>query len=66
MAVYKRGYRRYDGPLADRWTRLLAFPRFAWRRLFGRPVGLAVMTSTPNAANNWFDAHGHGGGDPSG
>lgn len=46
MAVYKRGYGRYSGPLADRWTRLLAFPRFAWRRLFAqRLVTAALMLS---------------------
>lgn len=34
MAVYKRGYQRYRGPLTGHWTRLLALPRFAWERLF--------------------------------
>jgi ABC-2 type transport system permease protein len=33
MAVYRRGYQRYDGPLTGRWARLLVLPRFAWRRL---------------------------------
>src|SRR4029450_14036921 len=34
MAVYKRGYRRYAGPLTGRWTRFLVLPRYAWRRLY--------------------------------
>ena len=46
MAVYKRGYQRYGGPLTGHWTRLLAFPRFAWRRLIGqRLVIIALMVS---------------------
>jgi ABC-2 type transport system permease protein len=34
MAVYKRGYRRYSGPLTGPWTRFLVLPRYAWRRLY--------------------------------
>jgi len=34
MAVYKRGYRRYRGPLTGRWTRFMVLPRYAWRRLY--------------------------------
>src|SRR4026208_1931653 len=34
MSVYKRGYRRYDGPLTGRWTRFMVLPRYAWRRLY--------------------------------
>ncbi len=34
MAVYKRGYRRYQGPLTGRWTRFLVLPRYAWQRLY--------------------------------
>ena len=30
MAVHKRGYQRYDGPLTGRWARLMVLPRFAW------------------------------------
>ena len=33
MAVHKHGYRRYDGPLTRRSTRLMVLPRFAWERL---------------------------------
>jgi ABC-2 type transport system permease protein len=34
MAVYKRGYRRYQGPLTGRLTRFMVLPRYAWRRLY--------------------------------
>jgi len=34
MAVYKRGYQRYQGPLTGYWARFLVAPRFAWERLF--------------------------------
>jgi ABC-2 type transport system permease protein len=34
MAVYKRGYRRYTGPLTGRWARFMVLPRYAWRRLY--------------------------------
>jgi ABC-2 type transport system permease protein len=33
MAVYRRGYERYQGELTGSWTRLLSLPRFAWRQL---------------------------------
>src|SRR5918996_1974573 len=34
MAVYKRGYQRYAGPLTGRWTRFMVLPRYAWERLY--------------------------------
>ena len=34
MAVYRRGYQRYQGPITSRRARFLVLPRFAWRRLF--------------------------------
>lgn len=42
MAVYKRGYRRYRGPLTGRWTRFLVLPRNAWRRLYQQRLVLAL------------------------
>jgi ABC-2 type transport system permease protein len=33
MAVYRRGYQRYQGPLTAKWSRLFVLPRFAWQRL---------------------------------
>jgi ABC-2 type transport system permease protein len=34
MAVYRRGYQRYQGPINGRWERFKVLPRFAWKRLF--------------------------------
>lgn len=34
MAVYKRGYAGYDGPLTPEWTRLLIIARYAYRNVF--------------------------------
>jgi ABC-2 type transport system permease protein len=42
MAVYKRGYRRYDGPLTGRLTRFLVLPRYAWRRLYQQRLVLLL------------------------
>lgn len=36
MAVHKRGYQRFQGPYTGYLERLLAYPRYAWRRLFER------------------------------
>src|SRR5215510_9153822 len=42
MAVYKRGYQRYAGPLTSRWTRFLVLPRYAWRRLYQQRLVLML------------------------
>ncbi|MBP7568548.1 MAG: hypothetical protein KBA95_00650 [Acidobacteria bacterium] len=42
MAVYKRGYRRYRGPLTGRWTRFMVLPRYAWRRLYQQRLVLML------------------------
>lgn len=42
MAVYKRGYRRYTGPLTSAWTRFLVLPRYAWRRLYQQRLVLML------------------------
>jgi ABC-2 type transport system permease protein len=34
MAVYRRGYGRYQGRITGGWTRFMVLPRFSWRRLF--------------------------------
>ena len=36
MAVHKRGYSRYRGPITGHWARLLVVPRFAWERLLAQ------------------------------
>ena len=44
MAVYKRGYRPYRGPLTGRMARFMVLPRTAWRRLYQqRLVPLLTM-----------------------
>ena len=46
MAVYKRGYSRYDGPLTGPWVRFMVLPRHSWRRLYQqRLVLLLTMAS---------------------
>jgi ABC-2 type transport system permease protein len=42
MAVYKRGYRRYTGPLTGPWGRFLVLPRYAWRRLYQQRLVLLL------------------------
>ena len=34
MAVYKRGYQRYNGPLTSGWARFMVLPRYAWKQLY--------------------------------
>ena len=46
MAVYKRGYRRYDGPLTGRWTRFMVLPRYAWRRLYEQRLVLVLTMAS--------------------
>jgi ABC-2 type transport system permease protein len=41
MAVYRRGYHRYQGLIMGHWVRFMVLPRFAWRRLF--QLRLVVM-----------------------
>lgn len=43
MAVYKRGYSRYEGELTSRWQRLMVLPRFAWPVLAGQRLVIAVL-----------------------
>jgi len=43
MAVYKRGYNRYQGSLTGRLTRLMVLPRFAWQRLLEQRLVIIVM-----------------------
>jgi len=46
MSVYKRGYRRYAGPLTGPWARFMVLPRYAWQRLYQqRLVVLLTMAS---------------------
>jgi ABC-2 type transport system permease protein len=47
MAVYRRGYQRYQGPLTGSWDRLFVLPRFAWERLMQqRLVAIFFVVAT--------------------
>jgi ABC-2 type transport system permease protein len=46
MAIYKRGYQRYQGSCTSRLTRLLAFPRFSWRRLVNERLVVIVLMAS--------------------
>lgn len=43
MAVYKRGYQRYEGPLTGRWSRLFILPRYGWSTLMQRRLMVAIL-----------------------
>ena len=43
MAIYRRGYQRYQGPCTPRLMRLLAFPRFSWRRMVNQRLVVIVL-----------------------
>jgi ABC-2 type transport system permease protein len=56
MAVYKRGYQRYDGPLTGRPARLMVLPRFAWGRLMEQRLVLILFVVSlfwPVACGLW-------------
>ena len=42
MAVYKRGYQRYQGPLTGPWERFMVLPRSAWRNLYQQRLVLLL------------------------
>lgn len=46
MAVYKRGYHRYEGPTVTHWTRFMVLPRFAWRRMFQQRVVVSLIIAS--------------------
>jgi ABC-2 type transport system permease protein len=43
MAVYKRGYQRYQGPLTGPLARLLVLPKFAWQRLMEQRLVVILL-----------------------
>jgi len=43
MAVYKRGYKRYDGPIRSWWARFMVLPRFTWNRLFQKRLVILLL-----------------------
>lgn len=44
MAVYKRGYHRYQGRIQSRWARCMVIPRFTWHRLFQQRLVILLLT----------------------
>lgn len=45
MAVYRRGYQRYQGEFHGRWTRFWVLPRFAWKQLLRQRLVLLFMVA---------------------
>jgi ABC-2 type transport system permease protein len=43
VAVYKRGYERYQGPTTGHLARLLALPRYSWRRQLRQPIMIVTL-----------------------
>jgi ABC-2 type transport system permease protein len=43
MAVHKRGYQRYRGPYTSHLAQVLAFPRYAWRRMLEQRLLVIVL-----------------------
>jgi len=43
MAVYKRGYQRYEGTRTTAWERLMVLPRYSWSRLITQRLVIAVL-----------------------
>jgi ABC-2 type transport system permease protein len=43
MAVYRRGYQRYQGKIEGRWARFLALPRFSWKRMFRQRLVVMLL-----------------------
>ena len=46
MAVYKRGYRRYQGGLTGKPTRFLVLPRFTWQRLLQQRLMIFLLLAS--------------------
>lgn len=43
MAVYRRGYQRYQGAITSPLARLLVLPRFAWSRLLEQKIVVVIL-----------------------
>lgn len=43
MAVYKRGYQRYHGPITGRLARIMVLPGYAWRNLFKKRLMVSLL-----------------------
>ena len=45
MAVYRRGYQRYQGAVTGHAARLLVLPRFAWQRLLQQRLIVILLVA---------------------
>jgi ABC-type transport system involved in multi-copper enzyme maturation permease subunit len=45
MAVYRRGYQRYQGKIEGRRARFLVLPRFSWKRMFQQRLVVLLLVS---------------------
>jgi len=43
MAVYRRGYQRFDGALTSHWARMMVIPRFSWERMLAQKFVLILL-----------------------
>lgn len=43
MAVYRRGYQRYDGALTSHAARMMVMPRFTWERILNQKFVLILI-----------------------
>ena len=43
MAIYKRGYQRYQGALTSPWSRWFVLPKFAWQRLMQQRLVVIIF-----------------------
>ena len=43
MAVYRRGYNRYQGPITGRLSRLLVLPKSSWRRILQQRFVVSLL-----------------------
>jgi ABC-2 type transport system permease protein len=43
MAVYRRGYQRYQGRIEGRLRRFLVLPRFSWKRMFRQRLVVLLL-----------------------
>jgi len=43
MAVYRRGYDRYQGPITGRLSRLLVLPKYSWHRVLQQRLVVSLL-----------------------
>lgn len=43
MAVYRRGYQRYDGAITSHFARIMVMPRFSWERILGQRFVIILL-----------------------